>query len=198
MRRRQGETVCIGPLEEIQWRLRQRRPGGLIPRTLRTRWRMLSGEIPMAVACGSCAGAIGSEAGGDREALASFVVEVLFIVSGRKEIDGLPMVGEDRLIPLRARAWLDLNERHARGERVDAKDIRKHANDALRLSQLFAPDTRISVAAGIAADLHRFLDGIEIDPSINPKALMLGNSVAATADRIAKAYDLRPRRATGS
>jgi len=121
-----------------------------------------------------------------------------FIVSGRKEIDGLPMVGEDRLIPLRARAWLDLNERHARGERVDAKDIRKHANDALRLSQLFAPDTRISVAAGIAADLHRFLDGIEIDPSINPKALMLGNSVAATADRIAKAYDLRPRRATGS
>jgi hypothetical protein len=46
-----------------------------------------------------------------------------FILAGRNEIDGLPMVGEDRLIPLKARAWLDLNERHARGEHVDAKDI---------------------------------------------------------------------------
>jgi len=53
-----------------------------------------------------------------------------FILAGRKEVDGLPMVGEDRLIPLKARAWLDLTERHARGEHVDAKDIRKHANDA--------------------------------------------------------------------
>jgi hypothetical protein len=121
-----------------------------------------------------------------------------FILAGRKEIDGLPMVGEDRLIPLKARAWLDLNERHARGEHVDARDIRKHANDALRLSRLLAPETRIPVKAGIAVDLDRFLVGIEADRSIDPKALTLGASVAAVIDRIAQAYGLRPRGATPS
>jgi hypothetical protein len=116
-----------------------------------------------------------------------------FILAGRKEVDGLPMVGEDRLIPLKARAWLDLTERHARGEHVDAKDIRKHANDALRLSRLLTPDTRIRVDARIAVDLVRFFDGIEADRSIDPKALMLGASVAAVLDRIAQAYNLHPR-----
>lgn len=52
-----------------------------------------------------------------------------FILAGRKEVDGLPWVGEDRLIPLKASAWLDLGERQAKGEHVDTKNIRKHAND---------------------------------------------------------------------
>jgi hypothetical protein len=121
-----------------------------------------------------------------------------FVLAGRKEIDGLPMVGEDRLIPLKARAWLDLTQRHARGERVDARDIRKHANDSLRLSRLLAPETRIPVEPRIAVDLNRFLDGIEADRSIDPKAIMLGNSVATVVDRIAQAYGLRPRGATPS
>jgi hypothetical protein len=64
-----------------------------------------------------------------------------FILAGRREVDGLPWVGEDRLIPLKASAWLDLGERQAKGEPIDTKNIRKHANDVLRLSQLLAPDT---------------------------------------------------------
>ena len=68
-----------------------------------------------------------------------------FILAGRKKVDGLPWVGEDRLIPLKASAWLDLSERHATGEAVDSKSVRKHADDVLRLSQLLAPDVRIEV-----------------------------------------------------
>ncbi|MHB1791839.1 MAG: nucleotidyl transferase AbiEii/AbiGii toxin family protein [Acidiferrobacteraceae bacterium] len=56
-----------------------------------------------------------------------------FIMAGRRESNGLPWVGEDRLIPLKASAWLDLNARQARGEPVDTKNIRKHANDVIRL-----------------------------------------------------------------
>ena len=40
-----------------------------------------------------------------------------FILAGRREVDGLPWVGEDRLIPLKASAWLDLGERQAKGDR---------------------------------------------------------------------------------
>ena len=63
-----------------------------------------------------------------------------FVISGRREVDGLPWVGEDRLIPLKAVAWLDMRQRAARGEAIDAREIRKHANDVLRPSQLLAPE----------------------------------------------------------
>lgn len=117
-----------------------------------------------------------------------------FIFAGRKEVDGLPWVGEDRLIPLKANAWLDLSERQAKGEQVDTKNIRKHANDVLRLSQLLAPDDRISIAAKIALDLDRFLDGIKSDRSIDPKSININSSVAEIVERIAQAYDLNRRR----
>jgi len=68
-----------------------------------------------------------------------------FILAGRKEVDGLPWVGEDRLIPLKASSWLDLGDRHATVEAVDSKSVRKHANDVPRLSSLLAPDVRIEV-----------------------------------------------------
>ncbi len=113
-----------------------------------------------------------------------------FILTGRKEADSLPWVGEDRLIPLKARAWLDLGERRAKGEHVDAKNIRKHANDVLRLSQLLAPDVRIPVAARIAGDLLRFLDGIAADRSIDPKSVKLNNTITEIIERIALAYGL--------
>ena len=44
-----------------------------------------------------------------------------FILAGRKEVDGLPWVGEDRLIPLKASAWLGLGERQAKGDKVDTR-----------------------------------------------------------------------------
>lgn len=115
-----------------------------------------------------------------------------FIVAGRKESDGLPWVGEDRLIPLKASAWLDLTARHAKGEPVDTKSIRKHANDVMRLSQLLAPDVRIPLAARIGDDLSRFLGRLATERSIDPKSLKLNSSVAEIVQRIAQAYALTP------
>lgn len=115
-----------------------------------------------------------------------------FIMAGRLEIDGLPWVGEDRLIPLKAIAWLDLSARREQGEQVDAKSIRKHANDVLRLSQLLAPTTRIPLDAKIADDMRRFLNAAVADDSLDPRALGLGRApLADFLDRIAQAYELQ-------
>jgi hypothetical protein len=74
---------------------------------------------------------------------------------------------------------------------VDSKDVRKHINDVLRLSQLLAQDTRIEVTARIADDLSRFLDALRADDSIDPKTLKLGDvTVTDLAARIARAYGL--------
>ncbi len=114
-----------------------------------------------------------------------------FIMAGRREVEGLPWVGEDRLIPLKAVAWLDLSARKERGEQVDSRDIRKHLNDVLRLAQLLAPATRIPIVQRISEHMIRFLTALPLDTSINPKTLQLGDiTVASIAERIAMAYEL--------
>ena len=122
-----------------------------------------------------------------------------FIMAGRREVDGLPWVGEDRLIPLKAIAWLELTARKEQGAKVDAKDVRKHLNDVLRLSQLLAPATRISVDKKIGDDMMRFLIAVAADTSIDPKTLQLGNvAVAELVTRIAQAYEIElPAQAAG-
>lgn len=113
-----------------------------------------------------------------------------FIMSGRRESQGLSWVGEDRLIVLKASAWLDLTARQARGEAVDTRDIRKHANDVIRLSQLLAPDVRVPLAAKIADDLDRFLDGLAADRSFDPRSLKITSTIEVIIERIALAYGL--------
>ncbi len=114
-----------------------------------------------------------------------------FIMAGRREVDGLPWVGEDRLIPLKAVAWLDLSARREQGEQVDARNIRKHANDVLRLSQLLAPTTRIELDEKIAGDMRRFLATAAADTSLDPKSLGLGRATLTDLlSRIAQAYGL--------
>lgn len=111
-----------------------------------------------------------------------------FVISGRRVVDDLPWVGEDRLIPLKAVAWLSMKERVTRGEAIDARDIRKHANDVLRLSQLLAPDTRIEASGKIVADLGQFLDGIVAEGDIHPGALGLNGTLPELVERIRTAY----------
>jgi len=113
-----------------------------------------------------------------------------FILGGRRETDGLPWVGEDRLIPLKAVAWLDLRARQEKGEPVDTKNIRKHANDVLRLAQLLAPETRIAVVEKISQDLDRFLAGIATDAALSPGALGLPGTLVEISARIRQAYEL--------
>ena len=114
-----------------------------------------------------------------------------FIMAGRREVDGLSWIGEDRLIPLKAIAWLELTARKEQGAKVDAKDVRKHLNDVLRLSQLLAPATRIPLDKKIGDDMARFLAAVGTDTTIDLKALQLGNvAVAELVARIAKAYEI--------
>lgn len=116
-----------------------------------------------------------------------------FILEGRRQIDGLSWIGEDRLIPLKAHAWLDLSERKARGEPVDSKTIRKHANDVIRLSQLLSPESRIATPGKIAEDLSRFLQELTADGTYTTKSLGLDTPLAEVASRVARAYLLEIR-----
>ena len=80
---------------------------------------------------------------------------------GHTVIDGMPVLKPTCLIPFKAKAWLDLNERKNAGEHVDSKNIRKHKNDVFRLAQLLTADTKQSITPEIAEDMKSFLTAME-------------------------------------
>jgi hypothetical protein len=113
-----------------------------------------------------------------------------FIMNGRRMVEGLPWIGAEQLIPLKARAWLDISARRAAGEKVDSRDLRKHANDVIRLVQLFAPDTQIPIAPKIVGDFGRFLVDLTADGSYDPRELRIDLPLAAVLERLRQAYGL--------
>lgn len=66
----------------------------------------------------------------------------------------------DALICLKAKAFLDLTERLARGERVDKNEIKKHKNDVFRLSAIIPAGSSYDLPGEIKKDLTIFLGRI--------------------------------------
>jgi hypothetical protein len=70
----------------------------------------------------------------------------------------LPFVNPVALIPLKARAWLDLTKRERAGEPVDAKDIAKHRTDVFRIAATLPGEPGPELPESICQDLRNFLD----------------------------------------
>lgn len=87
-----------------------------------------------------------------------------FIHEGKQEMDGLPVVIPSHLIPLKARAWIDLSSRSDRGIPVDEKNIRKHRNDIIKLYQLLPDNIHIPLPKSIQQDMQIFLERIKEIP----------------------------------
>jgi len=86
-----------------------------------------------------------------------------FLRSGATISDGVSVLNATHLIPLKAKAWLDLTERRAKGGHVDSKNIRKHKNDIIRLTTLLSPDTKMVLPDTVASDMTMFLAEVD-DP----------------------------------
>lgn len=87
-----------------------------------------------------------------------------FVMARRTTIDGLTLLKADGLIPLKARAYVDLSNRKAAGEVVDTKNIRKHKNDIFRLFTVLDRDAKITLAANLQQDLIVAISLIAQDP----------------------------------
>lgn len=122
-----------------------------------------------------------------------------FLHDNKRELAGVQVVNEYCLIPLKARAWLDLSQRKAAGEAVDQKDITKHRSDVLRLYQLLDPERRLVLPPAIAADMAAFLDmlGSE-DDQLLKSAGIKRLSLAQVVETLGQIYGLMPVEATGT
>lgn len=75
--------------------------------------------------------------------------------------EGLPTATATALIPLKARAWLDLNERQKQGGKVEDRDILKHRNDVFRIAATLPGEAGPVLPYSIKADLRSFLAQFE-------------------------------------
>jgi hypothetical protein len=96
-----------------------------------------------------------------------------FIHSGKLTIDNLSILSASHLIPIKARAHIDLTNRKKNGESIDDRDIRKHKNDIIRLFQLLSPDNRINLPSPIQNDFKIFLDMVKKSFPLDCKSLGL-------------------------
>jgi len=87
-----------------------------------------------------------------------------FVMERRVLIHGLAMIKADALIPLKARAFVDLSERKARGETVDSKNIKKHRNDIFRLFTVLERDGTVPLAEALRRDLAEAIRRISLEP----------------------------------
>jgi len=79
------------------------------------------------------------------------------ILEQHDEEKNLPFANPAALIPLKAKAWLDLSARAKNGERVDDKDITKHRGDVFRIANTLPGEAGPSLPASIQEDLKSFL-----------------------------------------
>ncbi len=112
------------------------------------------------------------------------------IQRGKHEVDGLILLGAEYLLPFKARAWLDLSERKARGDKVDSKDIKKHRSDVFRLYQLLAPDQKIELPGSIRKDLAQFVAAVSKDDLDMKNYGLRNQSLSDVLDQIGAIYQL--------
>jgi len=114
-----------------------------------------------------------------------------FLHEHKIEIDGVFVVSQACLIPLKAKSWLDLNERKKAGDSVDSRDVKKHKNDIFRLFQILSPESRINLPDSISCDMQYYLRAISKEPDLDLKPFGLkGLSVIDLVSTLRKIYGI--------
>ncbi len=87
-----------------------------------------------------------------------------FAIEHSVESNGFRRANELALICLKAKAFLNLSESKANGDKVQSDDIKKHRNDVFRLAATLPRDKKLELPASIKEDVSKFIDTMEADP----------------------------------
>lgn len=86
------------------------------------------------------------------------------IFKEKVEVNGLPVVPAEFLIPLKAHAWLNLTRLKKDGKKIKKEDIIKHKKDVFRLSQLLPPEQKVILPVSVVTDMKMFLEQVAEEP----------------------------------
>lgn len=83
-----------------------------------------------------------------------------FLHEGKTGIEGVSVVRPEYILPLKAKAWLDLTSRKAAGKQVPGQNIRKHRADILRLFRILTPAATPRLTGQVAEDFRAFIETV--------------------------------------
>jgi hypothetical protein len=105
--------------------------------------------------------------------------------------NGLSYIGAEGLIPLKARAYIDLLGRKEKGDLIDSSDIKKHKNDIFRLYTVLSPQSRFVIGDTITHDLTDAFSKLLMDKTIDLKSLHIqGTNIAGVLHELKIIYGL--------
>lgn len=81
-----------------------------------------------------------------------------FIKNNAEIVNGVSLLGPIALIPLKMRAHIDLQQKHASHGHCNKRDLRKHRTDVASLSALLTPLDRLELKGQMQADAELFLE----------------------------------------
>lgn len=117
-----------------------------------------------------------------------------YLIKTKIIIDGIPTIPAQCLIPLKAKAHLDLKARKDAGDKmVKGDDVRKHRNDVFALVHTIAPADRYDLPEALKEDLRVFLASLPIDSddwsAINRSVqVILGNDYSVEPDEMHRLF----------
>ena len=97
-----------------------------------------------------------------------------FMMSGRKVVDGIGVLGAEHLIPFKMYAWINLVDRKASGEHVNEKDIKKHKYDVFRLLQIVTAGIRVESSGLVKDSIQRYIADISVLDASENRLLQMG------------------------
>ncbi len=110
-----------------------------------------------------------------------------FILGSKQEIGNIPCIPPTTIIPLKAKAYLDLSQRRMEGVIIDEADIKKHRNDVFRLSGILPDDTNIELKVSIRNDFQAFI--LEMSGLTAGEEKSIGNAISSKSFKLA--YELK-------
>jgi len=86
------------------------------------------------------------------------------LLTGKTILSDVPVLPNIYLVLFKAKAWLDMTERRAAGQRIDERDIRKHKNDVARLVALLTGSEVLALPESVHGDMKQFIEEFEKEP----------------------------------
>ncbi|UWF49896.1 hypothetical protein NYP20_02695 [Pseudomonas sp. N3-W] len=91
-----------------------------------------------------------------------------FLLAGVDHTREISHIGADRLVPLKAHAWLNKKAQLEKGVEMDSRDINKHFKDVILLS-VGLTERMTELPERIAHDLTLFLSQVSVELASNPQ-----------------------------
>ena len=81
-----------------------------------------------------------------------------FTIANSIIVDGIHIANNIALIPLKAKAYINLTQAREDGQSINSADITKHKNDVIRLGLTLDPEIRVSLPDSIHQDMVTFFE----------------------------------------